>query len=184
MKKIILTLIALLISTITFADCYGWKEGDVVFQISKSKQSPLIQMATHSVWSHCGIVVKKGNAFYVLEASNVVKLTPADEWVDRGRFCIIKVRRMSEKPVKIHYSQYLGKPYDLSFKFNNNRWYCSELVYDIYLKQFGVQLCKPRKVKDYHLFGLSKKMRQRGITEDQEVVAPSDLLDSKLLYNV
>ena len=33
-------------------DAADWKEGDIVFQISKSEQSPLIQYATGSPWSH------------------------------------------------------------------------------------------------------------------------------------
>ena len=37
-------------------DAADWKEGDIVFQISKSEQSPLIQYATGSPWTHCGIV--------------------------------------------------------------------------------------------------------------------------------
>ena len=32
-------------------DAADWKEGDIVFQISMSEQSPLIQYATGSPWS-------------------------------------------------------------------------------------------------------------------------------------
>ena len=35
------------------------KEGDIIFQTSKSSQSPFIMVATHSRWSHCGVVVEK-----------------------------------------------------------------------------------------------------------------------------
>ena len=42
----------------------------------------------------------------------------------------------------------------MSFKFNNGRMYCSELVYIIYKEQFGIELCKPRKVSSYRTFGL------------------------------
>lgn len=66
------------------------KEGDIVFQMSKSKQSPLVQYATGSPWSHCGIIIEKDNKLYVLEASNVVKLTPFQKWKERGRFGIVK----------------------------------------------------------------------------------------------
>ena len=61
------------------------KEGDIIFQTSKSSQSPFIMVATHSRWSHCGVVVEKNNKFYVLEASYTVRLTPLKEFVDRGR---------------------------------------------------------------------------------------------------
>ena len=153
-----------------------WKEGDIVFQISKSEQSPLIQYATGSPWSHCGIVVEKNGQFFVLEASNVVKLTPIETWCQRGRFSSVKTRRVLEKDVKVKYSKYLGKPYDLAFKFDNGKYYCSELVWLIYKEQFGIELCKPRKIREYNLVGIKKHLVRRGMKEDQLVVAPSDLL--------
>ena len=157
-------------------DAAEWKEGDIVFQISKSEQSPLIQYATGSPWSHCGIVVKKNGQFYVLEASNVVKLTPIDSWIKLGRFSSIKKRRVLDEDVKIRYSKYLGKPYDLAFKFENGKYYCSELVWLIYKEQFGIELCKPRMIKDYHLTGIKKHLVRRGMNENQLVVAPCDLI--------
>lgn len=152
------------------------KEGDIVFQISKSKQSPAIQLATFSLWSHCGIIVIKNDKPYVLEASNVVKLTDFTTWRKRGRCGAYHKRRVLKDCPKIKYKKYLGQPYDLAFKFNNGKMYCSELVYTIYKNQLGVQLCKPRKVSSYHIFGLSKILKRRHIDPDQLVVAPSDLI--------
>lgn len=156
------------------------KEGDVLFQISKSRQAPFIQYATGSVWSHCGIVVEKNNQQYVLEASDRVKLTPLTKWINKGRFKSYLVDRVIDKPVKIKYSKYLGKPYDLSFKFNNGKYYCSELVYEIYKEQFGIKLGKPKKVKEYRLFGLKNVLKKRGINKNQLVIAPSDLWQEQI----
>ena len=157
------------------------KEGDIVFQTSKSQQAPFIIAATDSKWSHCGIIIEKPDGLYVLEAISPVSLTPYQQWVERGKGKRVGVKRYTEEPVKIKYSKYLGKPYDLAFKFDNGKWYCSELVYDIYKRQFGVELCKPRPVSDYHLHGMEKQLSKRGISKEQLVVAPSDLYDSKLL---
>ena len=179
MKKVILLALAgLATAALLWAQnaADDWKEGDIVFQISKSEQSPLIQYATGSPWSHCGIVVEKGGQFYVLEASNVVKLTPIEDWCQRGRFSSVKKRRVLDKDVKVKYSKYLGKPYDLAFKFDNGRYYCSELVWLIYKEQFGIELCQPRKIKEYNLLGIRKHLVRRGMKEDQLVVAPSDLI--------
>ena len=157
------------------------KEGDIVFQTSKSQQAPFIIAATDSKWSHCGIIIEKPDGLYVLEAISTVSLTPYQQWVERGKGKRVGVKRYTEEPVKIKYSKYLGKPYDLAFKFDNGKWYCSELVYDIYKRQLGVELCKPRPVSDYHLHGMEKQLSKRCISKEQLVVAPSDLYDSKLL---
>ena len=157
------------------------KEGDIVFQTSKSSQSKHIMLATKSQWSHCGIIVEKSDGLYVFEAITTVSLTPYQEWVNRGRGKRVSVKRYTDDPVKIKYHKYLREPYDLSFKFNNGKWYCSELIYDVYKKQLGVELCKPRLVSDYAIIGLDKVLKKRGISKDQLVVAPSDIYDSKLL---
>ena len=157
------------------------KEGDIVFQTSTSQQAPIIIAATHSPWSHCGIIIEKADGLYVLEAVSTVKLTPYDQWVKRGKGGIVKVKRYTDEPIKIKYKKYLGQPYDTAFKFGNDKWYCSELVYDIYKKQLGVELCEPRPVSDYSIKGAEQELKKRGITKSQLVVAPCDLYDSKQL---
>lgn len=75
----------------------------MVFQISKSKQSPFVALATGSVYTHCGIVVEKKDGLYVLEAVGPVKLTPLDAWKDRGLLNHVRTKRVLDKPVKIRY---------------------------------------------------------------------------------
>ena len=41
------------------------KNGDLIFQTSLSGQSKAIQLATKSKYSHCGLIYKDGNDFYV-----------------------------------------------------------------------------------------------------------------------
>jgi hypothetical protein len=187
MKRLLVILSVLLsVSVYTYADGYqDFKEGDIVFQISKSKQSPLIQYATGSLWSHCGIIIMKGDQPYVLEASNVVKLTHINEWTNKGRILNSFIQlRYTNKPIKIRYKKYLGIPYDSQFSLTNKKYYCSELVWVIYKEQFGVELSKPRPLSDYHTFGLSKVIKRRGISKKSLFVAPSDLIKSKLLHVV
>ena len=162
------------------------KEGDIVFQTSTSQQAPLIIAATNSPWSHCGIIIEKPDGLYVLEAISKVSLTPYQQWVERGVGKRVKAKRYSQDPIKIKYSKYLGKSYDLAFKFGNSKWYCSELVYDIYKRQLGVELCEPHPVSDYsiHSQRVERQMKKRGINKNQLVVAPSDLYDSKQLRDI
>jgi hypothetical protein len=52
------------------ADQNEIKKGDLIFQTSLSGQSKAIQLATKSKYSHCGLIYKEGNDFYVFERFN------------------------------------------------------------------------------------------------------------------
>ena len=60
------------------------KEGDVIFQTSQSQQSPLIQIATRSKISHCGIIVMKNGKPYVLETLKTLVVTPLEKTLMLG----------------------------------------------------------------------------------------------------
>ena len=190
MKKKILLAIVGLVALSVGVWCWGQsgnhsplKEGDIVFCISQSPQSPVIASVTGSPWTHCGVIVMKNGEPWVLEAVQPVKLTRWTDWKQRSKGGITSMKRYTEDEVKISYGKYLGKSYDLAFRFGNNKWYCSELVYDIYKTQLGVELCQPHPVSDYHPSDKAKKeMKRRGITADQLVVAPVDLFNSDKLH--
>ena len=163
------------------------KEGDVIFQTTQSRQSPLIQLATRSKISHCGIVVMKNGKPYVLETLNTLKLTPLDKFVARSTGGRYWLKRSDKENIKIKYDHYLGKPYDVAFRLDNDIYYCSELVYDIYKKQLGIELCKPKKIDDYLILcteklpKIKKEMKRRGIKKEQYAVAPVDVFRSDQL---
>lgn len=166
------------------------REGDVIFQTSKSQQSPLIQIGTRSKITHCGIIVMRGGKPYVLETLKSLVLTPLDKFIARGEDGKYWIKRSSRENINIKYAKYLGRPYDLAFKFDNGRFYCSELVYDIYQKQLGIQLAEPRQVKDYlilftdRLPKLKRAMKRRGISKEQYAIAPVDIFNSEHLESV
>ena len=166
------------------------KEGDVIFQTSQSQQSPLIQIATRSRISHCGIIVMKNGKPYVLETLKTLVVTPLDKFIARGEGGKYWLKRSNKENIKIKYGSYLGKPYDLAFKFDNGKFYCSELIYDIYKNQLGIELCEPKKVSDYLMIGIDKlpqiemAMKKRGITMEQYAVAPVDIFESDYLEDV
>ena len=166
------------------------REGDVIFQTSQSQQSPLIQIATRSNISHCGIIVMKNGKPYVLETLKTLTLTPLDKFIARGKGGKYWLKRSKKENIKIKYGSYLGKPYDLAFKFDNGKFYCSELIYDIYKNQLGIELCEPKKVEEYLILGtdklpeIKKAMEKRGITQKQYAVAPVDIFESDYLEDV
>lgn len=166
------------------------KEGDVIFQTSESRQSPLIQIGTRSKITHCGIIVMRNGEPYVLETLKTLVLTPLDKFIARGKDGKYWLKRSDKENIKIKYNHYLGKPYDVAFRMDNNIYYCSELVYDIYKKQLGIELCEPKKVGDYLILGtdqlsiIEKEMTRRGITKEQYAVAPVDIFKSDYLKSV
>lgn len=166
------------------------KEGDVIFHTSTSSQSPLIQIGTRSKITHCGIIVMRDGKPYVLETRRTLVLTPLDQFIARGVDGKYWIKRSDKENIKINYAKYLGKRYDSAFSFDNDIYYCSELVYDIYLKQLGIQLCEPKRVGDYLVLGTShlpiiqETLKNRGITLEQYAVAPVDIFNSEHLKSV
>ena len=173
--------------TATKAPIEDVREGDVIFQTSLSQQSPLIKMGTRSTITHCGVVVMKDGKPYVLETQKTLVLTPLKKFIARGKDSKYWHKRPKLDNIKIKYSSYLGKPYDLAFKFDNGKFYCSELIYDVYLNQLGIELCKPKTIDNYLILGshripkIKRAMKKRGITMEQYAVAPVDVFNSKEL---
>ncbi|MBR5467576.1 MAG: hypothetical protein IKU79_09290 [Bacteroidaceae bacterium] len=166
------------------------REGDIIFQTSLSEQSPLIQIGTRSKISHCGIIVMRGGKPYVLETLKTLVLTPVDKFIARGEDGKYWIKRSKKENIKIKYGKYLGKRYDLAFKFDNDRYYCSELVYDIYKNQLGIELAAPKQVKDYLILftdrhpKIKRAMKHRGISKEQYAIAPVDVFNSNYLDSV
>jgi uncharacterized protein YycO len=159
-------------------DVNALQEGDIVFIESQSSQSPYIKAGTMSKWTHCGVIVNTSEGMKVLEASKTVRLTPVVKFIGGAKndnWCIKRPRQKLTKPINYH--KYLGQPYDLEFKFDNGKMYCSELVWLVYKDQ-EVELCKPRKVSSFMMTRIpkvKKLMNKRNISMNQEAVAPVDI---------
>lgn len=77
--------VALLLVMPSFFVCaYSPQAGDIIFHSSQSAQSKAIEQATHSPYSHMGIIFIKQGKPYVFEASSNVKYTPLQIWISRG----------------------------------------------------------------------------------------------------
>lgn len=73
------------------------REGDFVFQHLPARLTRVIADVTDSQYSHCGIIVRKADGFYVLEAIGPVKETPLQEWINRGVGHRITIVRLKEQ---------------------------------------------------------------------------------------
>lgn len=95
------------------------KDGDIIFQTSRSEQSQAILLASKSLYTHTGIIKHNPNGIVVIEAIAPVKETPLNEWVARGKggkYVIYRYKGLNavqaKKLFKALKSDY-GKPYDI-----------------------------------------------------------------------
>src|SRR5262245_37657841 len=133
------------------------KDGDLIFQTSKSSQSLAIQRATGSRYSHMGMIFLRDGKPYVFEAVATVRLTPLDRWIARGagQHYVVKRLRDANKTLtpaaldklKVASKRFEGRPYDLAFDWSDSRIYCSELVWKAYDRALGVRIGKLQKVR-------------------------------------
>ena len=174
MKRILLYFSILLVA-LTSCGQEPLQTGDIVFQESKSGQAKYIKKATGSRYTHCGVIVMQHGKPYVLEAVSTVKLTPYEEWKNRGVGHHVKVVKCKDPNFKVNTKKYLGKKYDTEFKWDDRKMYCSELVYKVY-QDNGIKLGELHPVSDYNIKGMEPYLKKRGISPSQLVIAPSDLL--------
>jgi len=131
------------------------RDGDLVFQTSKSSQSSAIFAATASAFTHMGIIRNDGGKISVIEAIRTVQETPLKEWVNRGDMARVAIYRDpaltpdQAKRVLSAAKALYGRPYDLFFSFNNDAIYCSELPYLAY-KAAGISIGRLQKVSELH----------------------------------
>jgi hypothetical protein len=168
--------------------------GDLVFQsLPHNPVVDAIEGATHSRYSHCGIVVQRGARYYVLEASGPVKETALDEWLERGRLHQFAVYRFREPyrnriPGIIERAQlFLGKPYDIHYSFDDVRIYCSELIFKAFRAEVGEELGKVRRLGDLDwkpYAGTIFQIEEGAPPLDREMITPKDLAESDKLEKV
>lgn len=175
---------------------YTPQDGDIVFHTSTSSQSVAVQAATHSPYSHMGIVLLRGEAPYVLEAVQPVRYTPLQAWLDRGkqgRYVIKRPITPLDAPTKARLhaaaTPYLGKPYDLTFEWSDQRIYCSELVWKLYRDAAGITLAPLARLDSFDLRApaVRAKLRERygaNIPMDEPVISPAAIFASPLLETV
>jgi predicted outer membrane repeat protein len=173
------------------------QEGDIVFSSSSAGQGGAIIAATGSPYTHCGIVFLKDGKPMVLEAVQPVGVVSLETFKSRSKPGTFMARRLKTAltPAKFQTARtwaegQIGKNYDLRFMWDDDKLYCSELVWKIYQKA-GIELCQPRRFRDYKLDDpkVRKFIEERhggieNLPPDEKVVAPSDLAGSALLVEI
>jgi len=175
------------------------KNGDIIFQTSRSSQSQAIQLATNSKYSHMGIIYENDDHFFVYEAVQPVKLTPLKEWINRGENGHYVIKRLKNADQILTHAvltdmkrmgeQFKGKPYDIYFEWSDDRIYCSELVWKIYKQAADIEIGELEQLSDFDLTNeiVRAKMKERygsNIPMGEKVISPAAMFYSKKLITI
>jgi hypothetical protein len=178
---------------------YEPRNGDIVFQTSRSSQSAAIQFATKSQYSHMGIVYVRDGEPFVFEAIQPVKLTPLAAWVERGERGHFIAKRLSDAESQLTAEalskmravgeRFAGRDYDLYFEWSDDRIYCSELVWKVFEQGAGIELGKLQTIADFDLThpAVQAKLKERfgdQIPRHEIVVSPVAIFDDAKLQTV
>lgn len=172
------------------------RDGDIIFQTSRSNQSAAIQRASRSKYSHMGIIFLQGGKPYVYEAIGTVRYTPLEKWVSRGEGGHYIVKRLREADrfltadavakLRQQAKMFGGKPYDLAFEWSDDRIYCSELVWKIYERGLGIRIGRLQRLRDFNLSDtvVKAKLRERygkNVPMEETVISPGEMFSSEVL---
>lgn len=160
MRYTILLMFALCCNSIyskaqTSSQNFKFQTGDLAFQdLDCGDLCDAIEAVTPAVndkhFSHVGLVYCVGDSIYIIEAiGKDVHLTSLPNFLKRqvdsnGKPKVV-IGRLKPAYQKLNARavgfalQQMGKPYDDIFIYNNDKYYCSELVYDAYKAANGDQ---------------------------------------------
>lgn len=173
---------------------YTPKQGDIVFQsLPHIPVIDAIEGCTHSPYSHCGIVVREGDDWQVLEAIGPVKVTCLDHWIHQGRkeaFAVYRLKTDFQPKVDAMIAaaeKFIGRPYDIQYELDDEKIYCSELIYKGFKRASGQPLGKIVKLGDLDWKPQEKIIRAIAgdpIPLEREMITPRDLAEADQLEAV
>ncbi|MEM7183198.1 MAG: YiiX family permuted papain-like enzyme [Spirochaetota bacterium] len=187
------------VSSIFSVDFSSIREGDIIFQETRSRQAKALKLATKSKYTHAGMIIKRKGKFHVLEALQPVSITPLRSFIRRGvkRHFVVKRLLNSEKlltpavlkRIKASGKSFLGKNYDYYFGWSDKRIYCTELIWKAYHRGAGIKLGKLETLKDFDLSHpfVKKILRQRygkKIPYNEKVISVSGMFAAKNLTTI
>lgn len=83
----------------------------------------------------------------------------------------------------------MGKNYDLTFEWSDDKIYCSELIWKVYKRATGIEIGELEMLRNFDLTheSVRKKMKERygdNIPMDELVISPAAIFESELLITV
>ena len=175
---------------------YQPQEGDLVFQsLPHSRLVNAIEGATHSPFSHCGIVAKENGRWVVYEAYRNVDSVPLRQFTQRGRgeaFAVYRLRPEYQPHVAntvAEVRRFRGRPYDERYRLDDDAEaiYCSELIYLAYRAASNEELGKLvtlGELKWQPYLELIEKLEGGPPPLDRQMITPRDLAAAEQLQRV
>jgi hypothetical protein len=176
------------------------QDGDLIFQESTSRQSEMVRALTYSRWTHMGVVFNEPSGLFVFEAASPVRKTPLQKWIAHGRDRHYVVKRLRDADVRLSAATvakmrklgatWLGRPYDLRFRWDDQTLYCSELAYKLFDLGAGVRLGKLERAADMNLDdervqqALRKRFANAKFDPTETVVTPDSIFNDDQLVEV
>ena len=169
------------------AEIAGYKPvaGDIVFQsLGGSPLTDMIEGVTRSGYSHCGIVAQKKGGWSVIEAIGPVREIPLGDWIRQGQHQNFAAYRL--KPAYAANTNgfvksaetYLGRPYDIHYAMDDEKIYCSELVFKAYRNSAHEDLGHLVKLKELNWKPHADFIRQiegGTVPLEREIITPANL---------
>lgn len=199
-------ILVVLITAIAIAGCIKkapveLKAGDIVFQSLDDPDHKILQEATGSRYTNCGIVMENDSiGFVVYEGVQPLSVTPFDQWKTHGVNQHYVVKRLKDRDniitppdimikFDVYVNLHVGRDYDPYYEWTDERMYSSEYVWKTFKRMFNVELCKPEKLGDFARSSdaMMKKLAERfddAIPYNDSAVTPIDIFNSDILYTV
>lgn len=172
---------------------YEPQEGDILFQpLPGGELIDAIEGATHSPYSHCGVVLKRKGEWFVIQALGTVKYTSLYMWISQGRAGKFAVYRLKPGYVEAipkfieELKKFLGLPYDFHYEMGDDAIYCSELVYKAYKNATGTELGRLVKLGDLDWQPIADVIRKHegSIPLERVMITPKHLSEAYQLEKV
>ena len=194
----------LIILAAGFSGCAGLKqcqsytpaEGDLVFQALPLDVDLVVAIegVTESHYSHCGVLHQRDGAWTVIEATGAgVIYTPFEKWKTLARNERWAARRLKPEH-RQHIPRFLeclhphaGKPYDFKYELDQEKLYCSELIFHAWKKATGQELGKLTALGDLNWKphrSTIEKYNGGPVPPDRKMISPVELSKAKQLKRV
>lgn len=201
-RALISALIGSLFSSLTTAGEVNYRPqaGDLIFQVSGSRQAEAVRLATGATYGHVGIVFMVGGKPQIIEAGGTsVHYTSIDGFIKRTgdqRYVVKRLRNANSaltaeriQAMQTMAEGFKGVAYDRAFNWSDTEMYCTELAWKVYKRTLNVELGALRTLGEFNLShpkvkALLAERYGESIPVNEKVISPADLFSSRALETV